>query len=751
MDLKMMKKEDQWGHDEVGQARDAGNFGWPHFVGNNKAYTRYDFENKVSLEPWKADKPLNLSPNNTGLNELPPAQNAFIWYPYGNSEEFPLMGNGGRNAMAGPVYYADQFKMAPRAFPSYYNGKFFAYEWMRGWIMAVTMDNDGNLTHMEKFMPSYKFSNPMDMEFSETGDLYMLEYGTGWFTQNDDARLIRIEYNKGNRNPDIVLNIDKEGGALPHTIQADAKGTSDPDSDPLQYTWTVTSKDGFKKIATTPALKLSVTKAGVYKVSLTVKDGKGGVATRAKEVVAGNTPPTLSLNMPQGNKTFYAPNKVVKYDIKVEDEEDGSIGEGIAPEKVIISFDYLAEGFDKNLIAMGHRDADEGTPYIKGKRLIEGSDCMSCHKKDAKSIGPSYRDIARKYRRQDGALEYLSKKIISGGANVWGETAMAGHPQLSTEEASEMAKYIININQDKSQPSLEPSGSYTYKLPATDKGNGVFIVRAAYTDTGMDNLPPLRSEKSFVLRNSKVDTHTFDEYSKVTKMSFGGNNFAMPVHNGYMKLEKVDLNSVTEIIIAASAPKPQANCIGGNIEVRLDSPTGTLVGKAKIDASEKMSFQSENLKIPVTLAPDGNLHDLYFVFSNPADEVATLMIVRSLEFVLDLPDAPKEEALVASNKSGDFFVGKWNTTIIGTPGGDTKAVLTLLRENNNLAGNLGGMMGSDQSVVLEKVVEGDDGNLTIHFEANSMKINMTLVKKDENNLTGKVMGMLDVSAERIKN
>ena len=54
---------------------------------------------------------------------------------------------------------------------------------------------------IEQFMPSYKFSNPIDLEFSPSGDLYMLEYGTAWFQGNPDARLSRIEYNPGNRAP----------------------------------------------------------------------------------------------------------------------------------------------------------------------------------------------------------------------------------------------------------------------------------------------------------------------------------------------------------------------------------------------------------------------------------------------------------------------------------------------------------------------------------------------------------------------
>jgi len=235
---------------------------------------------------------------------LPPAQKAFIWYPYGLSKEFPLVGNGGRNAMAGPVFYSDEFKNATRAFPKYYNGKFLAYEWMRGWIMAVKMDKDGNFESMERFMPSYKFSNPMDMEFAENGDLYMLEYGSGWFTANDDARLIRIEYNGGNRKPQIQMVANQMGGAVPFNLKLSSKGTVDADGDILKYTWKITSKNGFSKIVNTPEANLILSKIGVYKATLTVNDGKGASNSQSMEIAVGNEPPVLSLEMPKSNKTF---------------------------------------------------------------------------------------------------------------------------------------------------------------------------------------------------------------------------------------------------------------------------------------------------------------------------------------------------------------------------------------------------------------------------------------------------------------
>jgi len=183
------------GHDEVNQARQAGNFGWPLFVGDNKAYNDYNFATQTSGAPFDPMAPINDSPNNTGLQELPPAQKAFIWYPYAESPEFPMLGSGGRNAMAGPVFYKDAYEVGSHSFPAEYDGKLFIYDWMRGWIMTVTMDENSDLERIEPFMPGVEFSNPIDMLFDKEGVMYVMEYGKGWFSQNQDARISRIEYN----------------------------------------------------------------------------------------------------------------------------------------------------------------------------------------------------------------------------------------------------------------------------------------------------------------------------------------------------------------------------------------------------------------------------------------------------------------------------------------------------------------------------------------------------------------------------
>jgi glucose/arabinose dehydrogenase/cytochrome c551/c552 len=181
------------GYDEVNQAKKAGFYGWPFFVGNNYPYHSYNYETGESGPAFNPAKPENHSRNNTGLVDLPPAQPAFIWYPYAHSPEFPEVGTGGRNAMAGPVYYTDMFPEATR-YPDYYNGKLFIYDWIRGWIKAVTLQPNGDFEQMEPFMEHIKLHNCIDMEVGPDGKLYLLEYGTAWFAKNADAGLSRIDY-----------------------------------------------------------------------------------------------------------------------------------------------------------------------------------------------------------------------------------------------------------------------------------------------------------------------------------------------------------------------------------------------------------------------------------------------------------------------------------------------------------------------------------------------------------------------------
>ena len=78
---------------------------------------------------------------------------------------------------------AENFKGVETAFPEYFDGKLMFFDWMRNWMYLATMNDKGAITDIEPFMPNTTFNNISDMAYGPDGKLYMLEYGTKWFSK----------------------------------------------------------------------------------------------------------------------------------------------------------------------------------------------------------------------------------------------------------------------------------------------------------------------------------------------------------------------------------------------------------------------------------------------------------------------------------------------------------------------------------------------------------------------------------------
>jgi cytochrome c len=430
------------------------------------------------------------------------------------------------------------------------------------------------------------------------------------------------------------------GGSVPFTVNLSSNGTKDADGDNVQYSWKITTKNGYSKTINQPNPKLTFSKPGVYKATLTASDGQGGITSQSLELTAGNEPPVVLFDIGKSNKTFYVPNKTYNYKVDVKDKEDGSTATGkIKPSQVVVNIDYLAEGFDKTEIAQGHRTAEQAVNTSRGLKLVQGSDCKACHADYKKSIGPAFFAVATKYNGNSAAMERLTKKVISGGKGVWGDVPMAAHPQLSTEDASEMVKYVLSLSQPKAKiNSLPAKGSYTTKQQPGDKGQGVYIFRAAYTDKGANGLARIPVESTFTLRSPSINPSKYDEFNDVTKMSYGGNNFVIPSKpDSYIGLKQVDLTAITSIDITAAAPKAQLNAQGGVIELHLDAPNGKLLGQTPFigDTNAGSSGAAAFAPKPVslTVTPTEGIHDIYLVFKNDkAKQGGSLMVVMGTTF-----------------------------------------------------------------------------------------------------------------------
>lgn len=617
------------GYDEVNQAREAGHFGWPMFVGNNYPYVRFNYETGESGEAFDPENPVNDYEINTGIQELPPAQPAFIYYPYGESQEFPGVGTGGRNAMAGPVYYTDMYPEDTRL-PEYYDEKLFIYDWVRNWIKVVTMESNGDFSKMEPFMPSTELNALIDLEVGPDGQLYMLEYGSGWFQQNPDAGLFRIDFNAGNRTPvvrDVI--VDNSSGTLPLTVQATVDA-SDPEDTELTYVWDFGNGETME--TSEPQAEVTYDEIGEYSISVDVRDPHGLSATgQPVSVYAGNAAPLVNIEI-DGNSTFYFPDQPVNYSVNIEDPDDPNASEDLS--NLFVTADYI-EGSDMVQANQGHQIiANVNT----ARTMIETLNCQACHAIDAQSIGPSYTSVADFYEDSSDVTSYLVNKIINGGSGVWGETVMPGHVNLSEDDAEMIVEWIQNLNDEEAagNESLPAEGSIDPTLGKQPTPNGLLILSASFTDQGGSNVKPLTGNTSIYLRNNSMTFEQASNLQEYTTMTFGGNYLmGVPEGRGSFSINDIDLTGIGSVTITSASMEPLT--YEHQFELRLDSPDGELIGESNYRPGEGVS-QGEGAPTmqPLTfeLSPvtDGDTHDLYIVSYPPEGTSAESMFLTGIQF-----------------------------------------------------------------------------------------------------------------------
>ncbi|WP_304238406.1 PQQ-dependent sugar dehydrogenase [Jiulongibacter sediminis] len=636
------------GYDEFNQAKKAGFFGWPYVIGNNFPYNRYNSEDGTYGEPFDPMNLKNNSVNNTGIVDLPEPVPAMLYYPYGPSEEFPLLGTSGRSATGGPVYRKADFKNAARPWPSYYEGKWLITDFMRGWIMAVTMDENGDYESIEQVLPNNFYSGAIDMDFGPSGDMYVLEYGTAWFRGNPNSRLVKIEYNAGNRKPIVEAAVDKTSGQLPLTVNLSAEGTldyDDYDQGNLKYDWIIKKGGVEQERVSGENVEYTFTDAGDYEVELAVTDSKGDMNSKTLNIFAGNSAPQLSITLDKPNKTFYFGEKQIGYSVAVTDSEDGSTENGaINADEVSTTFDFVPAGFDPIEMAANHATEDELASFSVGRQLIEGSDCISCHQFDSKSIGPSYAEVAERYPNTPKNRAYLIEKVINGGSGVWGEHGMSAHPDLSRADAARMVDFILNMNSSASRLPL--SGSVNAAIPDYEE-SGSFVLRAAYKDRGASNVKPLLEEEMIVLRSPFLEPHSAD-FRKSTVVQTASRNAFYAIGDGSsIGFADIDLTGIKEIVLYVSTGG-RAAVLGGTAELHIDDLDGAAVATSeKVGMAPDQGFRRPPVgmsftefrrqnAIKVNLAiPEGTVgeHNVHFKFKNPdAGESDFVFQIQEIEF-----------------------------------------------------------------------------------------------------------------------
>jgi cytochrome c len=83
-------------------------------------------------------------------------------------------------------------------------------------------------------------------------------------------------------------------------------------------------------------------------------------------------------------------------------------------------------------------------PVFAQAELAKQKNCLACHAADKKLVGPSYKDVAAKYKGDKDAVTKLAKKIREGGVGVWGQVPMPANPQVNEQEAVSLAKWVLS-------------------------------------------------------------------------------------------------------------------------------------------------------------------------------------------------------------------------------------------------------------------------------------------------------------------
>ncbi|MFE6281936.1 PQQ-dependent sugar dehydrogenase [Streptomyces sp. NPDC057877] len=313
------------GQVEFARVTAPGNFGWPYCTGDNDAYVDYDFATGTSGASFDCAAPVNNSPHNTGLTELPPAQAAWIPYDGGSLPEF---GTGSESPMGGPVYHYDPALDSPVKFPEAYDGDFFAGEFGRRWIKRISSDADGTVQTISDI--PWTGTQVMDMAFGPDGALYVLDYGLAWFGGDENSALYRIENATDGHSPVAQAAADRTSGQAPLRVSFSSAGTTDQDGDALTYRWDF--GDGSTSTAANPTHRYR--KNGTYTATVTAEDPSGRTGSASVQIVVGNTAPTVVLETPKDGQLFSF-GDAIPFKVRVTDPEDGKT---IDCSKVTVNF-----------------------------------------------------------------------------------------------------------------------------------------------------------------------------------------------------------------------------------------------------------------------------------------------------------------------------------------------------------------------------------------------------------------------------
>ena len=84
-------------------------------------------------------------------------------------------------------------------------------------------------------------------------------------------------------------------------------------------------------------------------------------------------------------------------------------------------------------------------PVKADEALAKKHNCLACHQVDKKTVGPAYREIAKKYKGQNVAAK-LEQKVKKGGQGAWGQVPMPPNPAVHDADIKKLVDWILKLS-----------------------------------------------------------------------------------------------------------------------------------------------------------------------------------------------------------------------------------------------------------------------------------------------------------------
>jgi cytochrome c len=201
------------------------------------------------------------------------------------------------------------------------------------------------------------------------------------------------------------------------------------------------------------------------------------VAAAAVLVFQTNHPPIVKIEAPANNAVLDI-NTPITWQVHIADPEDGdSRYDEINTKEVLLEVARLKPG---TKVPFTNSD-----PALN---IMAANNCFNCHQFNAKSLGPSFFDIAKRYPATAASTDTLIRRIKDGSSGIWpGTEKMPSHPDLSLTAIRSTVHWIL-------QSAARPDRAWYFGTTGLLHFNqpGTYTLTATYTDHGTKDQPTIR-------------------------------------------------------------------------------------------------------------------------------------------------------------------------------------------------------------------------------------------------------------------